>query len=305
MTKKDQEHEIGVLKSIRYQGDNGFIIAQFEYQDKRGRFFNALGNILQQEVGLAYKLYGKWDSNSQYGKQFRFDFYEVLQPTDTKGIYQYLVRVCKWIGPTVAGRIVDQYRADALDVLKNDPARVAREINGITRDRAEEIQKGLQKHAHVEKVLVELERIFSSVAGIRKSLPMEIVAIYGSDAVVKIKENPYRLTRLNGVGFMTADRIAMALGFDQKAVSREKAAAWHVLMENMGAEGSVWAGDKYVKGEVKRLTGLDGSRGLTKLLEDNAVVKLNGGADLWAIAAAAQRETDIAEKIGRMVATNG
>ena len=304
-----QSFEIGILKSIRFQNDSGFLIGIFENQQSTKRWgntFSGLGSIMNPEPGLAYKLFGKWEANGQWGDQYKFQFYELMQPTDTKGIYQYLVRVCKWVGPTVASRIVEKYGTDALAILKNDPARVAKEIHGITEVRAIEIQQKLRGNEHVEKVLVEIERIFAPIAGLRKNLPMELVKLWGSDALEKLKSNPYMLTRLKNVGFPTADKVAIAMGFDRKSKFRQSAAVWHLLNENMNANGSVWMAGKMLVDGVKELTGLseadDGGVGIDGCLADMAaegVVVENRGA--WAVTAADKDETYIASKVARMI----
>jgi exodeoxyribonuclease V alpha subunit len=301
MAEKSQESEIGILKSIRFQNDKGFLIGIFENQHKKSRFggnnFSGLGNIINPEPGIAYKLFGNWESNGQYGDQFKFNFYEVLQPTDTKGIYQYLVRVCKWVGPTVAGRIVDKFGTETLTVLKADPAKVSSAIAGITLDRAKEIQEKLKENEHIEKVMVELERIFAPIPGLRKNLSAEMISIWKSDALERLKKNPYILTRIKGTGFPTADKVALSMGFDRGSVFRESAAVWHLLHENMNAGGSVWMDEAKLKAGVMELTGLGG--GLGKIAETGDEIVIRAGA--WAVAEADRNETYIAEKVARMI----
>lgn len=297
---QQQESEIGILKSIRYQNDNGFVIAQFQNTDKakKQKTFSGLGSMVNPELGIAYKLYGLWETNNLYGAQFKFQFYEVMQPDDTKGIYQYLVRVCKWVGPAVAGRIVDAFREDSLEILKSDPDRVAKEVKGLTAERAREIALNLKENEHIEKALVELERMFAPIAGTRKSLPMEIVKIWGSDAIEKVKANPYLITRIKGIGFPTADKLALSIGFDRKSKAREKAAVWHVLNERMRAQGSVWIPHEELFGGVKKLTSLPGDQGASVLCKEKAVLDQRS---MFSIAEYADNESYIANKIAGMV----
>lgn len=297
--QKQKESEIGILKNIRYQKDD-FIIASFENQGKSKdlKFFSGLGNIMNPEVGIAYKLFGKWENNDKFGKQYKFNFYEVIQPSSTRGIYQYLVRVCKYVGPTVAGRIVGKYKENALDILKTDPHRVANDIKGLTLDRAKEIRESLKKQEYIEKVLVELEKIFSDIAGTRKSLPFEIAKMWGSDAVEKLKENPYRLTRLRGVGFPTADNVALSLGFNRKSQKRCKAAIFHVVNKNMHSQGSVWIEEKDLVSEVTNLIGFWDELILVELVEKGGVVSVDSQI---ALSEMEINESYIAKKIIEMV----
>ena len=152
----DPAVEIGTLKDIVFARD-GFLIGKFAYEQKRG-VFTALGKIMRPERGLAYKLRGHWTENPRFGRQLAFGYYEVLQPKDAEGIFKYLVRVAKWIGPTVAGRIVNAYGENSLEVLRSDPERVAAEIKGITLERAKEIQACLAENEQIEAALVEIEK---------------------------------------------------------------------------------------------------------------------------------------------------
>lgn len=299
--EKEKESEIGILKNIRFQNNTtGFIIGGFENQKKGGkdRQFTALGNMANAEIGLAYKLFGKWGTDSKFGKQFKFEFYEVMQPSSTKGIYQYIVRICKFVGPRVAGKIVDRYKEETLNVLKNKPELVAKEIKGINEPRALEIQATLKKSEHIEKVTVELEKIFASIAGARKSLPVELVKYWGSDAVIKLKENPYMLTRIRGVGFPTADQIALQMGFNRKAKSRCKSAIHHVLNENMHKQGSVWIEHGRLVEDVKDLIEIFLDDALEELVN---IGEFSQVGTQYSFAEMAENEEYIADKIIRMV----
>ncbi len=297
-----QESEIAILKDIRFQSEKGFVIGMFSSQEPPEKrkliLFCGLGNMANPEIGISYKLFGNWKKDNQWGLQFKFQFYEVLQPVDTKGIYQYLVRVCKYVGPTVAGKIVGKYKTKSLEILKSNPVKVASDIKGLTVTRAREIQKNLKESEHIEKVLIKLEKVFASVSGVRKSLPMELVKRWGSDAAVKLKENPYILTRFRGIGFLTADKVALDFGYDRKAVAREKACVWYVLNENMHRQGSVWMDSESLKETVTELTGLAGETGIARLNDEKIIV---GNNDFWALSEIDRNETYIAEKAARMV----
>lgn len=295
---QEQESVIGILKQIRFQSDQGFLIGIFSGHGQKKKIhgtFSALGSMINPEIGLAYKLFGQWEANGQWGSQFKFTNYEVLQPSDTKGIYQYLVRVCKWVGPTVAGRIVDKYGTDTLTVLKTAPEKVASEINGITKERATEIQTSLKKNEYIEKAMVELEKIFAPIAGLRKSMAAEVIQTWKSDSIDRLKANPYILTQINGVGFPTADKVAQAMGFDPESIFRESAAASHIISESMQA-GSVWIDKNDLAARVKTLIGrFNGC--LSEMVKDAVVIVDDG---MVTTTQADRDETYIARKIMRM-----
>ena len=97
---KDENVTIdGHIMDIRFERD-GFVILRFSVN---GNSVSALGNMVRPEPGMFYRLRGKWDpTHPVFGRQFRFCWYETVQPRSTEGIFKYLVRIAKWVGPSGA-----------------------------------------------------------------------------------------------------------------------------------------------------------------------------------------------------------
>jgi exodeoxyribonuclease V alpha subunit len=285
----------GVLRTIIWQSPkDDFLIAKFDHQDTRGGF-TALGSIANPDIGMSYRLLnGQWIHNARYGKQFKFGWYTLNQPKGTDGIFRYLVRAAKWVGPTVGSRLIDTYGADTLKVMKTDPQRVADEIKGLTLERALEIQAGLKENEAMEGVVVELEQVFSMVPGLRKNLATELIKFYRADAAVKLRENPYILTRVHGVGFPTADQVALAMGFARDSEKRRVAAVRHILEINMAQEGNVWIDIDRLTAAVDHLVGGGGLDGVFRLEKKKRIVGVDG---LYATCEADRDESEIAGKI--------
>jgi exodeoxyribonuclease V alpha subunit len=227
------------LDRIIFQKDEtGFIIGQF-FDTESSTRMTAVGNIINPQLTMEYKLTGAWEENKRFGKQFKFFRATMVVPADTNGIYKYIVRVCKFVGATVGHAIVSAYGKKTLDIMKNNPARLAADINGITMERALEIQETLVANEYSEAVMVELGGILD-VPGIRKSLLGDLIHTYKSQAAEMVKQNPYILTRFRGVGFILADRVAIHIGFARDSIYRKEAAARHVIEEAMQHEGHVW-----------------------------------------------------------------
>ena len=201
------------LESIRFQNGNGFIIGMFkgEFKGKKHTIvgnFGGLGNMTNPVIGTEYQLAGKWGNHPDFGHQFNFDSYKAVQPKDEDGIFKYLVRTAKWVGPAIAQRLVDIYGDQTLDVLREDPEMVAAEISGISESKAKDIQKMLIENEAEEAVMVDLMKILN-IPGLRKSLPTELIMEFGLKAADVIRQNPYVITQFHGIGFMIADRLAM------------------------------------------------------------------------------------------------
>ena len=231
------------LNRIVFKSDTGFLIGAFKKIEENSfsmedPYFTAVGNLLNPQTEIAYSLFGDWTESPKYGKQFAFNRFETELPSDPAGIFKYLVRSCKYVGSMVGQSLVDTFGAQTLEIIKTDPARVAKEISGITLDRAEEIQTTLLQNEMNEKIMIELELLLD-VPGMFKSLPGKLFEKYKYNAAEKIRENPYILTFFPMVGFALADRVALHNGFSRTSVKRKAAAAIHCVRENNKA-GSTW-----------------------------------------------------------------
>ncbi len=250
------------------------MIGMAQSKDIKGDF-GILGSLLQPVTGMTYKLTGEWSNHSEYGKQFNFQRHEIIKPTDTNGIYKYLVRTAKWVGPTIGQRLVDLYGENTLEVLRNDPEIVAAEITGLTEKRALTIQEMLIEQEETEAIIVELLAVLD-FPGLRKNLPVEIASKYGSDSLEVLKENPYILTEFKGVGFLIADRIAInSFEVDTSSMYRVKSCIEYVMKIDLNNFGSTWIHQESIFNGVSELTGIknDGiEKGLNELLEVGLIV---------------------------------
>ena len=277
------------LNHIRFQNDSGFVIGMAVISGDTLGFkgeFGILGNLLNPVEGMAYKLSGEWSSHPEFGKQFKFSNYSPVAPKDTNGIYKYLVRTAKWIGPSIASALVDIYGDKTLDVLREDPEMVAAEIRGITEKRAKEIQAILVEHEEEESVLVELMGILN-IPGLRRSLPVELIQEFGSNAAKILKKNPYVITQFYGTGFLIADRLAMhSLKIDPKSMFRIRAAIEYAMKQDLHGTGSTWINPAGLIAAMRELIGdVDDFEllGIEELLAREVIVEGPAGLAFWEV----------------------
>ena len=282
----------GHLSRVIFSNDEThFIIASF---DGESGPFSAIGTLPNAQPGMTYDLTGEWQENKKYGHQFKFNLYHVVEPTDAAGIFKYIVRICKFVGPAVGNQIVDLYQDNTLEVLKTDPGQVAHDIKGITRDRAREIQEELLKHTEYEQVMVKLETLLS-VPGMRKSLITDLLKEYKHEAADRVLENPYMLVQFHGIGFALADKVAIInADFPRDSLERKKAATIHA-MKAINQEGHIWIGkEKLIEAVYELIQVKDLGLGLDALLADEVLVEDAGDI---AFAGMAQDEQDVAEML--------
>lgn len=287
----------GELLKVLFSNESGFCIGSFK-DDKR-TIFTGKGLLINPQIGLQYKLMGKWEKSPKYGKQFSFSLFETETPNDPDGIFKYLVRVCKYVGPAIGQALIDKYSKDTLTIIKESPAKVASDIHGITLERAEEIRKKLIENEAGEKTIIALEGLLN-IEGMLKALPGKVYAQYKSNAPEKVRQNPYILTHFPRVGFNLADRVALNIGFPRASIERKKAAAIHCLKEYIQT-GSVWIlkSDLLVQmNALIQITNLE--EGVQALINDGTVVLEN---DYIAFKTLAMEERKIAAKAIMLFAT--
>ena len=296
-------HITATLNSIRFQNDSGFIIGMASGKDIK-KDFGILGNMLNPQESMTYQLIGEWSVHPDFGRQFKFQQYTPVKPKDTSGIYKYLVRTAKWIGPSIAQQLVEIYGDETLEVLRNDPEMVAAEIRGITEIKAKEIQQILIDHEELESILVDLMKVLD-IPGLRKSLPYELIEKFGSNAAEILKKNPYVITQFHGSGFLIADRLGMQrLDIPPDSMFRIKAAIEYAILQDLHSNGNTWISRKSLTNEVKDLTSIEDIKrielGIDELLALEAIVEASGGEwlALWKVD---QDENYVAGKIKEMI----
>jgi exodeoxyribonuclease V alpha subunit len=181
--------------------------------------------------------------------------YTELSPETLNGIRRYLgAGLIKGIGPEFAGRIVERFGIHTLEILDAQPARI-REVPGIGPSRAEAIQKAWASHRSLREVMVFLQGY-----GVSPAFAARIYKRYGAAAIARVRENPYRLAfDVWGIGFLSADRLATALGIARDSDVRVEAGVRHAL-DAAGGAGHVFLPRGRLVDEAAALLEVDLSR---------------------------------------------
>jgi exodeoxyribonuclease V alpha subunit len=229
MTKEIIE---GTLTQIRFYKD-GFLIGSLN-GDR-----SIKGYVSSPQVGLHYRLEGRWEHSPRWGDTFVVSGYQRSYPKSLPAIRLYLIERAPWIGPETARKVTDAYGEATLEILKQEPERVAKEIKGITLERAIEIATMLRSGEADEALEIALGDVVGTDLSPR--LRHKIIELWGPEAPEKIRQNPYSLIdALDGVGFLTADKIAQRVGFEVKGYPRIRAGLLHALGEACWSEGHTY-----------------------------------------------------------------
>ena len=172
---------------------------------------------------------GEWVNDRTHGQQFRARFLRTSPPTSADGIEKYLSSgMIRGIGPAYAKKLVRSFGEKVFDVIEATPERL-REVDGIGPIRAARILTAWAEQKAVREIMV-----FLHSHGVGTARAVRIFKTYGSDAIRVMSENPYRLARdIRGIGFKTADAIAMKLGIEKIATIRVRAGISYALTEAM------------------------------------------------------------------------
>ena len=219
----------GAVERVTFHGeDSGFCVLRVKARGHR-ELVTVVGHAAAVSTGEWITASGEWVNDRTWGPQFRSRFLKATAPTSTEGIERYLGSgMIRGIGPVYAKKLVRGFGERVFDVIETDPDRL-REVDGIGPVRAERITAAWAEQKAVREIMV-----FLHGHGVGTARAVRIFKTYGADAVQVMSENPYRLARdIRGIGFRTADAIAMRLGIGKTAMVRLRAGVAHALTEAM------------------------------------------------------------------------
>ncbi|MEV1009650.1 ATP-dependent RecD-like DNA helicase [Streptomyces sp. NPDC049881] len=218
----------GVLERITYANEeNGYTVARVDTGHGSGELLTVVGALLGAQVGESLRMTGRWGSHPQYGRQFTVENYTTVLPATVQGIRRYLGSgLIKGIGPRTAERIVEHFGATTLDVIETDVRRLV-EVPGLGPKRTASIAAAWEEQKAIKEVMVFLQGVEVST-----SIAVRIYKKYGDASISVVKNQPYRLAAdVWGIGFLTADRIARAVGIPQDSPERVKAGLAYALSQ--------------------------------------------------------------------------
>lgn len=220
----------GVLKRVLYfNEENNYTIAVLDNGQKIcGQYFDT---DLEKLVGEEILLKGNWSNHKKYGVQFEFTTLEIKEAE----LYFFLTKIVKGISKKLAAELTKKYSDEELvEILDNTPSKLL-EFKGIKEKKLISIVTSWNKFKHLREL-----GSFLSQYGVTGTLINKIYAEFSEveNLVEKIKENPYMLIRIKGVGFKRADEIAVNLGLDRRSKFRISACINYTLKEYCEANGN-------------------------------------------------------------------
>src|SRR5580704_15718033 len=244
-----QEVLAGLVERVTYHNaENGFCVLRIKARGHRD-LVTTVGHAATIAAGEWITAAGEWVNDRTHGQQFKSRFMRTSAPTTTEGIEKYLGSgMIRGIGPVYARKMVKAFGEKVFDVIEAEPERL-REVTGIGPMRAKRITGAWAEQKIVREIMV-----FLHSHGVGTARAVRIFKTYGADTVQVMTENPYRLARdIRGIGFKTADAIAMRLGIEKTAMIRVRAGISYALTEAMDEGHCGLPADELVPSTVELL----------------------------------------------------
>lgn len=240
-----------VIGTVYRNDENGWSVLELRSQ---GDEVTVVGTLPEIGSGEDCVFTGQWVEHPQYGRQFRANTCQIEQPTSLLGIERYLGSgLIKGVGPSTARLIVAAFGKDTLEVLSEHPERLT-EVSGIGPKRCQQISESFAAQHQLRRTM-----LFLQTYGLSASLTAKISKQYQEAAEAIIRDNPYRLIDdIDGVGFKTADSIALSLGFPRDGDYRLMSGVKYLLREFTFSQGHTYVPRAQLVRQAAQLLGAHG-----------------------------------------------
>ena len=239
----------GFVEKVVYRNtENGYTVVNISVEGDDVVCTGYFSDITEGDQIIAE---GSFVEHKQYGIQFTVTSYEIKEPETSVAMEKYLGSgIIKGVGPALSAKIVKKFGDETFNIIEREPERLA-EIKGITEKKAIEIGSQFEEKKEFRNAM-----IFLNQYGVSNALAMKIYKKYGIKVMKIVRENPYRLADdIAGVGFKTADEIALRMGFSPESSMRMKAGISFAL-SMAASNGHTYLLYEDLYEESKRLLGI-------------------------------------------------
>ncbi|MDZ4815304.1 MAG: ATP-dependent RecD-like DNA helicase [Verrucomicrobiota bacterium] len=267
----------GLLERVTFfNEESGFAVLRIKAKGHK-ELVTVVGNVPAANEGEWVTAEGDWVRDRDHGLQLKAEKISCTPPTTREGIEKYLASgLIKGIGPVYAKKMVASFGEGIFDIIEQYSARL-QEIDGIGEGRRKIIKEAWAEQKKIREIM-----LFLHSHGVTTSKAVRIYKTYGDEAINKVRENPYILARdINGIGFKSADKIALKVGIPEHSEIRARAALSYILMEATG-QGHCGLPEAILTDKTGQLTGIPGDviqSGLKGLFEARDLIKIESADD--------------------------
>jgi len=261
---KPMEKISGIVERITFHNEqNGWSVIKISPFREPNRLVTVVVHQAKIFAGASMEFHGHWTQHPQHGEQFKAVQSIEKKPATTAALEKYLGSgLIKGVGPVTAGRIVKHFKDKTLEIFEgNIEALMA--VSGIAEKKLEDIKNSWSEHKSIRDVMIFLQGY-----GISTLFAVKIYKTYGDKAIETVSKNPYNLARdIYGIGFFSADKIALSMGFVINGIPRIEAGIKHVLASSR-EEGHCYLTLDQIQLQTKELLGIDEPEKIVEALRD-------------------------------------
>ena len=216
----------GVVDRVTFHNpDNGWSVLRVLPFDNPGKRETVVVHQTQVFAGATMEFEGAWTTHPKFGRQFKAVLAKENKPATAGALEKYIGSgLIKGVGPKTAKKIVRHFKESTLDVFEHDIQRLT-EVPGIAKKKLASISEAWQEHRAVRDVMMFLQS-----HGISTLFAVRIYKEYGDNAIAWTTQDPYRLAQdFYGIGFFSADKVALSIGLAEDSPQRISAGIRHVL----------------------------------------------------------------------------
>lgn len=243
----------GIVDHVVYQNKTNFWTVA-KLKSTNGGTSTITGILNDAILGKTIRAEGHYQTHPKYGQQFKIDSFKEIEPETEEGLIAFLSgKKFKGIGPKKAEATVHMFGAKTLEVLENNPELAAKLVKPLKLSEAKNAQKVIIENAQLIHVIAKLRDL-----NLTETMAAKAADTFGLKADEIVKENPYRLTEIDGIGFKKADEIALHNGIEIDSKIRIRNALLFVLQDETNTHGHVYLPENVLVHETEVLLfGLD------------------------------------------------
>ena len=237
----------GIIEEIIFRNtENGYTVAVI---DANGEDITVVGKFPQVTQGECVELEGSFTKHNRYGEQFNAARVKIAKPTSEDGIVKYLSSgLIKGVGPVTALSIVNKFGKDTLDVIEFNHQQLTK-VRGISERKANEIYEAFSEIRKMQNAVMLMQDY-----NISTNLAVKIYNTYFDKTELILRENPYKLCEdVDGIGFFTADKIAVKMGISPLSEYRFRAGVLHALKTACDHTGNTYVTKANLESDVCEL----------------------------------------------------
>ncbi len=259
-----QEKLSGIVERVTYHNEqNGWSVLKVSPFQSPQRLVTVIIHQAKVFAGASMEFYGNWTNHPQHGEQFNAVKVIEKKPATAAALEKYLGSgLIKGVGPVTASRIVKHFKEKTLEVFENE-IDLLMDVPGIAEKKLEDIKLSWVEHRAIRDVMIFLQGY-----GISTLFAVKIFKAYGDKAIETVSKNPYALARdIYGIGFFSADKIALNMGFERNGIPRIEAGIKHVLASSR-EEGHCYLTLEQIQGQTKELLEIEEPEKVHEVIRD-------------------------------------